>query len=143
MSLSLNWYLKSVNEKNSTDSFLSYYIALESLGTNFGEHDIKPLKATIDKIYDNLSSQEVNQLCPIGKVYSLRGSIIHNALEMNIPLFVIEFMRLLYFDLIDFKLQVPIKKRFLNQYKNSNELIDYLNFANKIQNSVYSLVVVT
>ena len=125
--LSLNWYLKAIDQKNSTDSFLSYYIALEALGTEFGSHKIGPMKAIIQEMY-NLTPKEASDHPFTSRIYNLRGYIIHNALEILIPPFVLEYLRLFYFDLIDYKLAItPNKQRLLNNFNKLPDLIAFLN----------------
>lgn len=101
--LAMRWYLlaqrhRLEQDESNTDIFVSYWVALEALAmpntTNIG-----PVKNVLGQIH-NLSAQGVGEVLPIGRIFNLRGKILHEGHVPEIPWELLVFMDDLFVDIL-------------------------------------------
>jgi hypothetical protein len=99
--LALRWYLLAQKhsleqDESNTDIFVSYWVALEALAmpdtTNIG-----PVKSILSEIH-NVSSQQVGDTFPIGRLFDLRSKILHQGHLLEIRWELLVFMDDLFTD---------------------------------------------
>lgn len=114
VNLSLRWFESAMRE-SGTDSFLSYWIALETLGM-YGTN-IRPLNERLAKIYGK-TVEEASTCFGVGRIFNLRGLIVHEGKIVPIHQNLQKYMEALYIDIFLEYLQLPSKKcanRVLNE----------------------------
>lgn len=121
--LALRWYQRSLGDdrlaKNTIeeqiDSFINSWLALETLvlERNSG---IAPIKNILSEIH-GLDSQQIGELFPIGRIFGLRGRILHEGNMEDFDLSLIRFLRDVFSDLLLHKLS-------LSSGKNTRKYLD-------------------
>ena len=108
--LALRWYLQaqkqqSEQEESAADVFVSYWVSIEALAMP-NTTNIAPVRKALADIH-SISVQEVNDVFPIGRIFDLRGKILHkgHAPEMRWELLV--FMDNLFKDVLLSILDIP------------------------------------
>lgn len=114
--LSTNWFLKSLSQ-NSVDSFLSKWIAFESLLLE-DSTNISPIKKIVSDAYEN-EFDKLSDIIPIGRVYNLRGMIVHSGTIVDLSIEFKTFINLLYEDCLNEVLGLERKKRCLAYLEDS------------------------
>ncbi|HLO88395.1 MAG TPA: hypothetical protein VK203_25785 [Nostocaceae cyanobacterium] len=102
--LSLRWF-ESAMRQLGVDSFLSYWIAIETLGME--NSDIRPINESLAKIYGLSNYKEANDTFGVGRIYSLRGKIVHDGYIIPIHEQLQRYMEALYSDILLEKLGFP------------------------------------
>lgn len=105
--LSLRWFESGMRGKG-IDSFLSYWIALETIGMN--DSNIRPLNKLLASIY-KMSVQEANIYFGIGRICNLRGLIVHQGRIIAIHANLQKYIEALYADILLAKLDLPTEHR--------------------------------
>ena len=78
MLLALRWYMKAIQTPEPIDAFLSHWISLEVFPMR-GTRKIDVLVKYISTILDNnYQEKEVKECLNIGRLYGLRGEIVHH-----------------------------------------------------------------
>jgi hypothetical protein len=115
--ISLRWFISAIYE-SGVDAYLKYWIAIETIAmpdtTNIGI-----IKKIISKIY-NMSIDEVETKFQIGKIFGLRGRIVHDGQIISIHGNLLKFIEALYIDILFELLHLPSEKKALTMI-NSNE----------------------
>lgn len=93
---SLTWYFDSLKDMG-TSSFLKTWVAIEILALN--DSNIKPIKEIIYRIYDKPLNDD-NELYMIGKLYSIRGDIVHNGSKRPIHGLLLKYIQSIYIDIL-------------------------------------------
>lgn len=93
---SLTWYYDSIRDIG-TGSFLKCWIAIEILVLN--DSNIKPIKEKFYRIY-NKSLKDDNELFMIGKLYNIRGDIVHNGSKRPIHWLLLKYLQSIYNDIL-------------------------------------------
>jgi len=101
--LSLRW-LESAMRKHGVDSFLSFWIALETLAMD--TTDIRAINQSLAKAY-GVSIQDASQRFGVGRIFGLRSQIVHHgniaAIHQNLE----QYLEALYTDLLLAELHLP------------------------------------
>lgn len=109
--LSLRWFISALND-NGVDAYLKYWIAIETIAmpdtTNIGD-----IKKIIAQAY-NLSLNEVEEKFKIGKIFGLRGSIVHDGNFVPIHGQLLKYIEALYIDILFQHLNFPCENMALN-----------------------------
>ena len=95
--LSLQWLFRA-SETSGVTGFLMYWFALEALAMS-GAQKLDDLHDRLAEIYQ-LDRNEVKARFRIGRLYGIRGDIVHQGLHPEIHTRVLDFMRSLYWDLL-------------------------------------------
>ncbi|MEE3717863.1 hypothetical protein V2H45_14065 [Tumidithrix elongata RA019] len=101
--LSLRWFELAMR-KHGVDSFLSFWIALETLSMD--NTDIRPINKTLARVYE-VSVQEANQQFGVGRVFGLRSKIVHQGHIASIHANLQRYLEALYSDLLLAELDLP------------------------------------
>lgn len=101
--LAMRWYLlaqrhKLEQDESDTDIFVSYWVALEALAMP-NTTNINPVKTILGQIH-NMSAQQVGDTFPIGKIFDLRGKILHEGHVPKISWKLLVFMDDLFVDML-------------------------------------------
>ena len=115
--LSLRWFISALYD-GGVDAYLKYWIAIETLAmpdtTNIGD-----IKKIISKAY-SLSLNEVEEKFKIGRIFGLRGRIIHDGEIIPIHGHLLKYIEALYVDILFEQLSLPCENIAFNII-NSNE----------------------
>ena len=109
VSLALRWYLRTqrhvipANEWR-IDTFINYWIAFEALAMP-REH-VKSAIAKLAAIHGR-SEDEIQRIFPIGRIFSLRGKILHHGLVFALDKRLLQFMDDLFVDVLMYILDLP------------------------------------
>lgn len=108
--LALRWYLQaqkqqSEQEETVADVFVSYWVAIEALAMP-NTTNIVPVKKALADIH-SISVQEVTDVFPIGRIFNLRGKILHEGHVPEMRWELIVFMDNLFKDVLLSILDVP------------------------------------
>jgi Apea-like HEPN len=101
--LSLRWF-ESAMRKDGVDSFLSFWIALETLVMD--NTDIRPINQSLANAY-GVSIQEASKQFGVGRVFGLRSQIVHHGHIAPIHQNLERYMEALYSDLLLAELNLP------------------------------------
>jgi len=95
--LSLDWFFRA-SEAFGVDGFLMYWFALETLAMPGN----KSLAAVVDKLGEiyKLDKSTVQARFRLGRLYGLRGNIVHSGLRPPIQTRVLDFVGAVYWDLL-------------------------------------------
>jgi hypothetical protein len=107
MELSLRWLHRATGE-DGADALLSLWIAIEAL--ELTTTDIAPISAALGKIY-GLPASEAKAEFLVGRLFGLRGTIVHGGARPPIDALVIEYAEELYADLMLRRLGLPPEHR--------------------------------
>ncbi|RCJ30513.1 hypothetical protein A6769_33175 [Nostoc punctiforme NIES-2108] len=102
--LSLRWF-ESAMRQSGVDSFLSYWIALETLSMD--STDIRPINEILAKIYGLSNFKEAKSTFGVGHIFGLRGLIVHQGQIIPIHAVLQKYMGALYTDILLEKLGLP------------------------------------
>lgn len=105
---SLQWLYRACRLSRS-EAFLSYWIAIESLIMK-GHGDLASIKQAIERIYD-LTAPEAGERFLVGRLYDVRGRIVHKGQLLSISGELLEFVEALYTDLLLDKIGLPPERR--------------------------------
>ncbi len=102
VSLALRWYLRaqsyrSLKEEEDVDSFVSYWIAFESLA--MPNENVNSAIAKLATIHER-PSREIKELLPIGRLFGLRGKIVHHGQTPSIGFELLNLMDDLFVDVL-------------------------------------------
>ncbi len=95
--LSLHWFGKGMRS-SGVDSFVSYWIALETLCMP-DTTKILPLEKSLAKAY-NMTLKEVKDLFGVGRIFNLRGRILHGGENLPIHQLLSTYMENLFEDVL-------------------------------------------
>jgi hypothetical protein len=98
MDLSLQWFFRAEETHQGVDGSLMYWFALKSLAMP-GFEKIAAIEARLAKIYQ-LNRAFVRDSFRLGKLYGLRGDIVHHGYHPPIDARVLDFMAAVYWDLL-------------------------------------------
>lgn len=101
VNLSLRWFEQG-SYTSGVDSYLSYWIALETLsmyGTN-----IKPVNDLLAQAY-GVSYQEASARFHIGRLFGLRGRIVHEGARVAVHSGILQYISAVYVDCLLQKLE--------------------------------------
>ena len=108
--LSLRWF-ESAMRKSGVDSFLSFWIALETLAMD--DTNIRPINETLAHVY-GASTQEVAIKFGVGRVFGLRAKIVHQGRMASFHANLQRYLEALYSDILLAKLKLPPEHRAQN-----------------------------
>jgi hypothetical protein len=97
IALSLRWYQAAIYE-DGVDAFLKLWIAIETLAMP-DTTNIRPINDALAKIY-RLNIEEVEPRFQIGRIFGLRGKIIHQGEQLRFRLGLLEYLQAIYVDLL-------------------------------------------
>lgn len=114
--MALRWYQRSLGDdrltrnttEGQTETFINSWLALETLvlERNSG---ISPIISMLSEIH-GLDRQRTGELFPVGRIFGLRGRILHEGSIENFNSELIDFMRAVFADLLLHKLQLTAGK---------------------------------
>jgi hypothetical protein len=101
--LAMRWYLlaqrhRLEQDESNTDILVSYWVALEALAMP-NTTNINPVKRILGEIH-NMSAQQVGDTFPIGKIFNLRGKVLHEGYVPEIQWKLLVFMDDLFVDVL-------------------------------------------
>ncbi len=105
--LSLRWF-ESAMRKSGVDSFLSFWIALETLAMD--DTNIRSINEVLAHVY-GVSIQEADSKFGVGRVFGLRAAIVHHGHIASIHANLQRYLEALYSDLFLAKLNRPSEHR--------------------------------
>lgn len=106
--IALRWYKMGINDVG-VDAFLKYWIAIETLSMP-DTTNIRPLIQQLSDI-NNIQYEDAVNRYNIGKVFGIRGKIVHSGEQIPINANLIEYLENMFFDLLLFELNMPSEKR--------------------------------
>ena len=115
--LALRWYKMGIKDMG-VDAFLKYWIAVETLSMP-DTTNIKPVIQKMAKI-NNISYEESVRKFNIGRIFGLRGKIVHFGEQMPINANLLEYLESIFFDLLLCELNMPSENRVDAFLKSSN-----------------------
>ena len=96
--LSLRWLEAATYSRGGVDGFLKYWIALETLCmTSYG--DLRPIVQGLARAYA-LSPSEAGDRFAVGRLFGLRGRILHQGAQPAIDGTLLKFMEGIYGDVV-------------------------------------------
>lgn len=95
--LSLRWYESAIYDLG-VNAFLKYWIAIETLAMP-DTTNIRPISEVLSSIYD-LTKEETDQRFQIGRLFSLRGRIVHQGEQIPIRGDLLDYIENIYADLL-------------------------------------------
>lgn len=110
--LSLRWLEKAITRGSvlhPTDVFLTYWIAIEALAMP-ETSDIRPLNEALGRVY-GVDSAMAKVSLHIGKLYGIRGQIVHNGKRAQFDRVVLDYLEALYVDILFSELRLPSERR--------------------------------
>jgi hypothetical protein len=96
--LSLQWFFRGEETHQGVDGFLMHWFALESLAMP-GSEKIAAIETRLAKIYQ-FNHASVRESFRLGKLYGLRGDILHHGYHPAIDARVLDLMAAVYWDLL-------------------------------------------
>lgn len=96
LELSLRWFQRAVGE-DGADALLSLWVAIEAL--ELTTTDIAPISVALGEIY-RVSPREAKAEFMVGRLYGLRGAIVHGGARPAIDALLIDYVEALYSDLL-------------------------------------------
>lgn len=111
--LALRWYQRSFGDdrlvrdtvEGQIDDFINSWLALETLAME-GTTNITPVKRMLGEIH-GLDAQRTGDLFPIGRIYGLRGDILHQGQIHDLKDGLTRFMTDVFADLLLHVLDLP------------------------------------
>lgn len=103
--LSLRWFESALYAGGTVDAYLKYWFAIETLGMP-DTTNIRPLIESLARAY-GLSYQEAQHRFFIGRLFGLRGRIVHNGQIIPISQKLSRYMESLYADILFEHLGLP------------------------------------
>jgi len=105
--LSLRWF-GMAQASVGVDAFLKYWIALETLAMR--DTKVRPINDILSKCYKISAQQSVSRF-HVGKLFGLRGEIVHKGMIKRIDPNVIKYLEAIYLDVLLYKLGIPCEER--------------------------------
>lgn len=102
--LSLQWFESAIYD-TGVDSFLKYWVALETLGMP-DTTNVRPINEIISRAYA-LPIGEARRRFGVGKLQSLRSRIVHNGQVVPIHGLLLKYIEKLYTDILIEILRLP------------------------------------
>lgn len=102
--LALDWYLNALHDDGAR-ALLGFWIALETLAMP-NTYDIKPLVHRVADIY-GLEPGEANEKFKMGRIYRMRGRIVHDGERVGISPGLQKFIDGLFVDVLRDFLHLP------------------------------------
>jgi hypothetical protein len=122
--LSLHWF-ESAMRSSKVNSFLSFWIALETLGME--DTNIRPLNKSLAQIYSLPSHVDANNKFGLGRIFGLRSRIVHKGHIVPIHQNLQRYLETLYTDIFLAKLGLePNRYAEIELNKADFNLSDYL-----------------
>lgn len=106
--LSLQWYESALYDFG-VDSYLKYWIALETLGMP-NTSNIKPLHAALGRAYE-MTDNEARDRFQIGRLHGLRSAIVHAGAAKPIDIRLLRYVEALYVDILFEYLGLEFERR--------------------------------
>ncbi len=111
--LALRWYQRSFGDdrlvrdsrEGQVDDFINCWLALETLAME-GTTNIAPIKRMLAEIH-GLDAQQAGDVFPIGRIYGLRGDILHDGQIQRLKDGLTRFMTSVFADLLLHMLGLP------------------------------------
>jgi hypothetical protein len=95
--LALRWFKSAIYDV-SGDAFIKYWIAIETLGMP-DTTNIRPVNESLARIY-NITLDESVKKFNIGRIFGLRGMIIHNGQQLQISSTILDYLESIFVDLL-------------------------------------------
>lgn len=108
--LSLRWFDASVQSDDNVDSFIRCWIALETFAMP-DSTNIAPINEALVSVYGLSDSDTARDRFRVGRLYGLRGDIVHSGSPTSLNGAVDEYLRAIYVDTLLFMCAVPSDKR--------------------------------
>ncbi len=114
VSLALRWYQRiqgrrATETESDVDGFLSLWVALEVLVAP--ENPIGSVTSILASIHTDLSFQQIGELFPIGRIFGLRGKILHHGKTPYLEGRLLRFMSAVLVDVLVYKLNLSSTPR--------------------------------
>ncbi|MDP1839625.1 MAG: HEPN domain-containing protein [Reyranella sp.] len=106
--LSLRWYEQALFD-SGTDAFIKFWIAIETLAMP-NITNIRAIDALLATAY-GIDEQSVRSAFKIGRIFGLRGRIVHDGAIVPIHSELMAYLEALYVDVLYACLSVPIERR--------------------------------
>jgi len=94
--LSLRWLYEAMHERDGVFAFLKYWIAIETLAMPDGTR-IKPVIRQLAAAYGRPEA-EVNRVFAIGRLFSVRGDIVHRGRALRVDQHLLAYIEAVYVD---------------------------------------------
>lgn len=76
---SLHWWANGEREKDRIDRYIKFWISLEILVDGKGQKLVKKVKEQLIQLYPNSDEENIREL--VGRIFGLRGNIVHEGLR--------------------------------------------------------------
>lgn len=76
---SLHWWANGKREQDRIDQYIKFWIALEILVEGKGQKLVKKVKEQLIQLYPNSDEKNIREL--VGRIFGLRGNIVHKGLR--------------------------------------------------------------
>ena len=113
--LSLTWF-KEAHSSFDENAFLRYWLAIETLAMP-NTTNIASVNTILAQAY-GVSIQQIQQDIELGRLFSLRGDIVHNGFRTTIDPRLLNYIAAVYEDLLEATLGLPCMRRALSQRAN-------------------------
>jgi Apea-like HEPN len=110
--LSLSWF-KEAHSSFDENAFLRYWLAIETLAMP-NTTNIADANTILAQAY-GVSIQQIQEDIEFGRLFGLRGSIVHNGLRSSIDPRLLNYIAAVYADLLEAILGLPCMRRALSQ----------------------------
>lgn len=129
VNLSLRWLEKAIYSKG-VDTVIAYWIAIETLAMP-DSTNIKPVIELLASAY-KLSYAEARDEFQVGRLFRLRGNIIHDGQLFPIQVNLFDYLEALYVDILFEFLGLTTEQRIRNLINSEifTSLLDYIPNAN-------------
>lgn len=115
--LSLRWFQAAIYDIG-VNAFLKYWIAIETLAMP-DTTNIRPINELLSRIY-GLEMESVVQRFKIGRVFNLRGKIVHQGEQIPIRGDLLDYLEAVYSDILFAVIDQPSEKKADNFLQSSN-----------------------
>ncbi len=115
--LSLRWFSEAMYS-SGPDAYIKFWIALEAVGM-VNTSDIRPLKKMLAEVY-TITTEEVSTKFHIGRLFNIRCAIVHDGKKLPIQAKILEYLQVLYKDILFQVLDIPSKhavESWIKEYK--------------------------
>lgn len=114
--LSLRWFNAALRDA-AHDAFVKFWIAVETLAMP-SSTNILPIFESLARAY-GISVPDAKTRFPIGRLFDLRGRIVHKGEMLELPGAVLGYMSALFFDLLSELLLQPNEGRLAESLRAS------------------------
>lgn len=124
--LALRWYLLAQRhplprEESMIDVFINYWVALEALA--MPDQRLSTITRIFAEIHDR-TAQEVGQLLPIGRIFGLRGRVLHRGETPELRHEVLQLMDAVFVDVLVHTLDIDaVPKTSVYMDGSGNDLV--------------------